>query len=162
MPRTSGSNLGMLREQQEGQYTWNVANGEFSDESGGVSSDQVPQGFFNPDKEFSLCSCGLGSHWRVPSKEVIDLVCVQKAHLEKKKEKKKKKAHLVEVGSVAKFRVEAVRPNYKAIVVTWVRVDGGLKLVSSRGGGEKEIGDLLWWQNLQDRRVHWIRGLSLM
>ena len=46
--------------------------------------------------------------------------------------------------SAAKVRVEAARPNYRAIV-TQVRVDGGLELVSGRGGGEKGICDLLWW-----------------
>ena len=88
----------------------------------------------------------LGSHWRVPSKEVIDLVYVLESLF-------------WEDVSAAEVRVEAVRPNYKAIV-TQVRVDGGFQLVSSRGGGEKETGNLLQWQNPQDWRVDCIQGVK--
>lgn len=64
----------------------------------------------------------------------------------------------MEDASAAKVSVEAVKPDYKAIVVTRVRAGGGLQLVSGRGGEEKGICDLLWRQNPQDRLVGCIWG----
>ena len=49
----SGNNLGMLREQEEGKYTWNVTNREFSDEIREGSSGQIALGF-------TLCSKWIG------------------------------------------------------------------------------------------------------
>ena len=116
----SGNNLGMLREQEEGKYTWNVTNREFSDEIREGSSGQIALGF-------TLCSKWIGKP------------------LESSKQRSYwsglwfRKLILVERCVCSQVRVEAARPSYQAVVITPVGVDGGLELVSGKGGRERDL-----------------------